>query len=176
MVNDHTLISNRRAEIAQEVERLEARLSEMRSELSDLETAERVLSRLSGAKRNAPSASDAAKPQEAPSAKPAGTPTLREITLEALGIARSKGRAGYAPKDVREFALKKYGFNMKSQANTIAWRMWKDGIILKDEETGLYSLPAKETAAPTVASDAAVLSSSTEEEANAPAIVSDRLV
>lgn len=141
-------IQGRRKKLEQDISDLMKRIEDKKTELSELEIAERVFRSLS-----APSTVDgrSSKPRtpvyaqtpavEKYSAPSTPTLTVRQIIFEALKVAQQQGKPGLAPKDFREYAREKYGRDIGPQANTVSSRMWRDAKeIDKNVETGLFSL------------------------------------
>lgn len=139
------LIKQRRDEVSRELERLRELTSALTTELDELDIAARVIVRLSSE-----SSEDHSEKSELESASRAyegvgANVTVRQMVTEALMDARQRGVPGLAPKHIREYIQRHYGRDIGQQANTTASRMWRDiGEILKDEKTGLFSLPFKE--------------------------------
>ncbi len=139
------LINRRREEVSQEITRLQKQLAEMEKELVELDTAERVISRLSGAERGAPGAADEHESETPSGEKPEGIPTMPQMITEALTFyCRVQGRA--KPRDVRDWIKRKYWRDVKGETvSSILWRMWKRGDL---EKIGTqYRLPLKEETA-----------------------------
>jgi hypothetical protein len=142
---DADIIKIRRSEVTQEISILKDRIAILSSELSDLDIAEKVFSRLSGASRNSLSTSNEPDAAKASQAKPDGLPTVREMIKSALLAARDSGHPGLTPKQIKSYIQDVYHFDAGPQVNTTASRMFNTlKEINKDETTGLYSLPSKE--------------------------------
>lgn len=141
----HT-IQERRDELKKELalltERFEMQSSEISTEISELDIAERVWERLSGTKR-----SSAFKPTErnvstAPKRTKKEKLTVRQMINAALMDARQRNLPGLLPKEIRSYIQATYEQDIGQQINTTASRMWHDlKEIEKDEESGLYRLP-----------------------------------
>jgi hypothetical protein len=143
------LILNRRREVEQEIARLQTQLKEYDKELVELATAERVLTRLTGARGPAPS--EAVGPSTAKGSAEGAAPvtygnppTLPQLILTALSRAHRSGLTGLEPKDIADAILLRNPTAKVSGVNSIAWRMWKRGQLAKDEGSSLYRLPDKE--------------------------------
>ncbi len=135
------LINRRREEVSQEITRLQKQLAEMEKELVELDTAERVISRLSGAERGTPGAADEHEPETPPVGKPEGIPTMPEMITEAL-TAAGPG-IGVRPKQIRNWIARTYWSGVRGEnVSSILWRMWKRGELGKGG--GHYRLPLKE--------------------------------
>jgi hypothetical protein len=96
--------------IAKEKDRLTARLAEaeklansIRRELAEIQTAERVLERLTGHQVKGGQPNTPPKPNSKP-------PTIKEAALEALKSAYPKG---YRNGGIRHYAKEKYGLEIK---------------------------------------------------------------
>lgn len=142
---DKHLITLRRGELERERDRLNERLATITLELSDLDVAERVFDRLTGAKRGTVSNGDEPTPQGVAKAAGHEGMTVREMIKAALMDARQRGLPGIAPKEARAYMVSVYGRDVGQQVNTTLHRMLtvlKE--VNKDEATGLYSLPLKE--------------------------------
>lgn len=145
------LIASRRRQIEAELALLSEQMEPLRAELADLEAAERVLSRLSVASGNqaSPTIRPPAAAQPAPhmdATKPPGTPTITNMIVEALVDAKQRGRVGLEPKGMTEYIQAKWWPNVPGVAiSPIAWRMWKRGMLEKEDT--LYKLPRNAEAA-----------------------------
>ena len=148
---DTTLIKNRRQEVEAEINRLKQTLSEYEAELAELDTVERVLERLSGAKRGAPSAAD--KPQ--PTIIPPETsyePPLTEKIVTVLTEAYRRGLKGLEPAGIYDAIIAKGWTATKDGVRTTTWRLWNEKRLDKIAGTSSYSIlgnekPAGETSA-----------------------------
>ncbi len=140
----HT-IQIRREEVERELARLNERVSSLSTELEELNIAEKVLERLSGAKRNSSSsANERHAPQAAKKAK-GKHPTVREMIKGALMDANQRNVEGLTPNEIRQYIKKVYGVEIKQQINTTASRMYHDlKEIGKNEEKGIFMIPVKE--------------------------------
>ena len=143
------VITEREEELKAKRARVAESLDAIDKELEELAVAKNVMQRLSG-KKAAPSSPPKARRKRVKTEtqkKPEGLPTIRELVLEALMDARQRGLPGLAPKGIREYVAKAHQYEMGSTANTVPSRMWRDEkSILKDTETGLFSLPLKDEA------------------------------
>jgi hypothetical protein len=143
---DSNLIKIRLHEVATEMDRLKGRLALLAAERDELEIAERVINRLSGGKRVDAGSETESQPSPSARTEEGKQMTIRQMVMESLMDARQRGLPGLAPKHIREYIQSHFGRDIGQQANTTASRMWREiGEIAKDEETGLFSLPSKET-------------------------------
>ena len=135
------LIHRRREEVSQEITRLHKLLAEMEKELVELDTAERVISRLTDAKRSPSSTTDEREQEAASGEKPEGIPTMPEMITEAL-TAVGRGH-GLKPKDIRNWIARTYWGGVRGEnVSSILWRMWKRGDLKK--RASHYRLPLKD--------------------------------
>lgn len=121
-------------------------LSAMQQELVELDTAERVFARLSGAERHTAGPADEPKPQEAPQsdAPRVRLPSMPNMILSVMQDSYRQGLKGLSPKEMGERIGEKFSHSPRGDAvSSIAWRMWKRGQLRKDEDSPLYSLPEK---------------------------------
>jgi hypothetical protein len=114
--------------------------SEISTEISELDIAERVWERLSV------QAGSAFSRQNNVSTAPKRTKkeklTVRQMINAALMDARQRNLPGLLPKEIRSYIQATYEQDIGQQINTTASRMWHDlKEIEKDEESGLYRLP-----------------------------------
>jgi hypothetical protein len=146
-MSDFDLILTRRREVEQEIARLKTRLGEMDVELAELDTAGRVMARLSGAKW--PPVGEANERQSATVIVPAAHARLTtpDMIIAALANARARGLRGLEPKEIARYINDHLAPNVKGEyISSICWRMWKRGQLRKDPGSPLYSLPEKESA------------------------------
>lgn len=145
---DITTIQNRRAEVEQQIARYDKALADLKTELEELAVAERVLLRLSGAKRAELGAAD--KPDETPTtkAKPDGLPTVRAMILEAMGFAEQRGRKGMSPSEIRAYIQNRHWPDMPSSQvySNVSRMVHETNDLVKDEESGCYRLAQKNQA------------------------------
>ena len=147
--NPTELIAARRREIEAEIAQLTGCINDLKAELPDLAAAERVIQRLSGQGANQPGVADA----DAATSKPAGTPTIPVMIIDALKDARNRGLAGLKPKTMTAYIAKRWWPNVPSVAiSPIAWRMAKRGDLIK--RGSLYKLPPRNTEAADLLSEA----------------------
>jgi hypothetical protein len=138
------LIQLRRRAVEDDIARQQEVLSALKSKLSDLEIAERVLTSLGGEDAEEAVAEEnqnrsalvasivAAMPR--PAEKPSGIPTMPVMILEALRDARTKGRLGLEPREMAQYIAGKYWPGMPLHiVGPTAWRMHKDGRLGKRE-------------------------------------------
>jgi hypothetical protein len=83
--------------------------------------------------------------------KPNGIPTMPEMIFEALRKDKEEDildlNAGLEPKEMMKFIAEKYWPDVRSElVGPIAWRMWKQGRLLK--EGNRYRLPEPNEAPP----------------------------
>lgn len=139
------LIATHRREIEAEITRLRKDILRLENDLRELDIAEKVLGRISGAtvSPKQETVEEAARRivADMPHApKPEGIPTMPDMIAASLKDARKRGLAGLEPKGMADFISAKWWPNVPSEAvGPIAWRMWKRGELTKNE--GLYALP-----------------------------------
>ncbi|MER8650292.1 hypothetical protein [Mesorhizobium sp. M0586] len=141
------LISLRRREIEQRMAQLKSDLSVYEKELVELDTAERVFARLSGAER--PAAGEA---NQLAAANVHGFLTKKltvpEMILSVLHDEQDMAShfEGIEPKEIARLIEKKFlGRQIRSEAvSSICWRMRKREQLVKSSEGPFYSLPGKE--------------------------------
>lgn len=138
-----TLITNRKREVEQEIARLRQSITSYEAELTELDTALRVLSRLSGAERGSTGEADQQKPAEASGQTFRPLKTMPNMILDVLQEAYDDGeRDGLEPKEILRRIKAWYGIDPRPEAvSPICWRMWKRGQLVKDENSPLYRLP-----------------------------------
>ncbi|PSJ54868.1 hypothetical protein [Kumtagia ephedrae] len=150
-MTDMTLILNRRREVEQEIARLKDALSVMEAELVELATAERVMSRLTGAERPSAGATDQPKPPATarPSARKATMPEMITKVLQNADYeAGIFGGVALEPKEIGRRIEQLYGVIVRGEAvSSICWRMWKRGQLAKDEGSSSYHLPTNNKSA-----------------------------
>ncbi len=151
MSNESSLIAARRQAIAIErQEHLDA-VKALDDELSELDVAERVITRLMGTSGSVLSEESAPVPDGhfEPSSvlalsaarKPEGTPTMPDMILDILNHRHARGLPGATVGDMKVFIAAKWWPDVTStEINPIAWRMAKRGQIIKDGAA--YSIPA----------------------------------
>lgn len=136
------LITTRRREVEQEIARLKQELAEREGELVELDTAGKVIARLSGAKWPPAGALDAAPKAQPDRALTAKRLTMPKMILAALRQAKAEHKPGLEPKDMTQWISVTYDPSVKGEyVSAIAWRMWKRGQLEKPEDSALYSLP-----------------------------------
>ncbi len=135
---DTNLINRRRDEVIQEINLIQKRRSELEKELAELETAERVIARLSGAERSPIGETDERKPETPSGGKPEGIPTMPKMIMEALTAYDPFD--GAKPRAVRDWIADCYWSGVKvDSVASILWRMWKRGQLEKKDSH--YMLP-----------------------------------
>jgi hypothetical protein len=136
------LITNRRLEVEAAIARLLKEIDLYKVELAELQTAERVLNRLSGANGAVVSAQD--KPAAAATAIPVSPHlTMPQMIVQILAEAQfQEGRIGLTPKEINSRVEKKFGISGKAeQVSSICWRMFDRGNLKKpDKDRAVYSL------------------------------------
>ena len=144
---DMTLITNRRREVEQEIGRLRSRMAEMETELAELDTVIRVVSRLGGAERAKFGPADEPQSARASGAAEKAGVTMPEMILGILHSSRGDSPAEYwlEPKEIARRIEQVYGVEPRGEGvSSIVWRMWKRGQLLKDADTPRYGLPDNE--------------------------------
>ncbi|HTV70179.1 MAG TPA: hypothetical protein VMF90_16755 [Rhizobiaceae bacterium] len=145
---DANVIKIRRGEVDRHIERLKAELDALTAELRELEIAERVFNRLTGAERNTSGKVAESKPSPPkPAVTKKGVMTVRQMVFEALMDARQRGLPGRTPNEIREYLLAHHKMKIGQPINTTASRMWRDLKEINKDEAGRFSLPEKESAA-----------------------------
>jgi hypothetical protein len=145
MAHDLQIVTRRHREVEEEIARLKSRLADLEAELPDLETAARVIARLSGAEWHPTSAADEQQPPKASGGKPEGLPAVTEMIMIIMTESYRQGRRGMTPKEVMNAIVERWWPNMgRTIVSTTMWRMAqpKDGRLVKDDETSLYMLAA----------------------------------
>lgn len=145
MSDDLHKITIRRGEVAAEIKRLQDEIAACHEELSDLDTAARVVARLSGAKWTPASAADAKSPPNTRTLETNATLTMPQMIKASLRDAREKNLAGLEPREITAWIAKTYQPDVKGEyVSAIVWRLWKRGDVMKPDDTrALYSLPEK---------------------------------
>lgn len=137
---DVGLILKRREAIERQVEGLMSEVAVLRSELEELNIAERVMLRLAGVPEDS-----SELPPKLHGIEAGQVLTIREMIKSALMDARQRGMPGRTPDQIRKFISATFHRDLGQQINTTASRMWRDvKEIHKDETTGLFSMPEKE--------------------------------
>lgn len=151
---DKNLITNRRREVEAEIERLKISISEHEAELAELDTAERVMARLSGAKWVAPSKANQQEPTIVPpQIAPRERPLTEKIQI-VLQEAHRRGLKGLEPKEIYENIIAKGWSADVSAVRSTTWRIWKDGRLSKpDLDSPLYTVPEREKATDLLSSE-----------------------
>jgi hypothetical protein len=146
MSHDLSLIFIRFQEVEQEIARLKDRLADMESERGELETAGRVVARLSGAGWPPAGSGNESKQEEASGAKPEGLPPVTEMILQIMEDEYRRTLGGVEPKNVARAIAEKWWPDVKgTYVSTTMWRMAqpKDGRLHKDNDSPVYTLPGK---------------------------------
>jgi hypothetical protein len=127
------MLSVRRKEIEAEITRLNTRIDELKRELPELVTAEKVLSRLAGRSGNEAGPSDESVAPTGLGGKPEGTPTVPAMISAILTDAEKGGKHGLEPKEMTAEISKRWWPSVAGEMiSPIAWRMWKRGQLKKD--------------------------------------------
>ena len=153
------LLRDKRRALDDLIVKAEAELAKLREEAKDFEIAERVLLSLGGddedesgevipsivsesiAQRDAPIASKPVITEV--SGKPSGTPSTPEMIIEALktGVNQLTPGGPLSPHQILDFIKGKWWPEAQpNDINPVAWRMAKEGRLLKVEGSN-YALP-----------------------------------
>ncbi|WP_370319528.1 hypothetical protein [Oricola sp.] len=135
------LLTNRRLEIEKELDRLKQAIAAYEEELGEIETAERIIARYSGAERYTPSASNQPEAPKDAGASAATQPFVPEMIRIVLGEAYRRGLPGLEPAQMYDAMIAKGWTVNKDTIRTRSWRMWKDKKLDKPEDSAVYSLP-----------------------------------
>lgn len=147
MTQELHIVQVRLAEIEQERKRLQDHLRTLDAEQKELEIAERVFARLTGAQRVAAGSADEQPAKAHATTKPEGTPSVPEMIMILLWEAREAGAAGLEPKEMTARIAEAWWPDVRGDAvSPIAWRMWKRGQLEKDGS--IYKLPETKEAPP----------------------------
>ena len=136
------LIANRKIEVESAIARLMAEVNSYRKELDELDTAQRVLDRLSGASGRQAGAGH----QPATAAALISTSanlSLPQMIFWALAEARQvHGLRGLEPKKIAESIERLFGVRGKADhVASVCWRLCKRGDLVKlDDKASSYSL------------------------------------
>lgn len=145
-MTDSQLITRRRQELESLVSQLKSDLADAQQELGDLDTAERVLARLSGAERPSSGEEDEQQPQGALGKKPKGLPTMPKMIEAVLSDALVDGKRGLTPREARSLIAERFWPDVKTEnVNAIMWRMEQRGQLEKGEDAE-YRLPDMKSA------------------------------
>lgn len=140
---EHNLITTRRREVEQEIARLRILIAEAETELADLATAERVLARLSGAKRGP--VSEVNKPQQTRlpiEDTSADTLPLTQKIMQVVQEGYRRGLAGMEPREIADaIEAKGWGKVDRGYVRTRTWRMMDEGKLAKIPGTSRYTMP-----------------------------------
>jgi hypothetical protein len=145
---DQNLITNRRREVEAEIERLKLTIGEYEAELAELDTVERVMARLSGAKRVATGPANQQQPTPVQQKAPVKEPPLTEKIVVVVAEAHRRGLKGLEPKEIYDAIVAKGWTADLSAVRSTTWRIWnKHGRLSKpDPDSPLYSVPEREKA------------------------------
>jgi hypothetical protein len=142
---DHNLITLRRREIEQRMAQIKSDLVVYEKELVELDIAERVWARLSGAVRaeTRPADQSATPPFRGILAKKLTLPEMIEAVVREEQETTSHFD-GWEPKEIGKQIEKKFSVEVSGPAvGSITWRMWKRGQLVKVDGTAAYRLPDK---------------------------------
>jgi hypothetical protein len=128
------LIAIRRREVEQEIAVLSSRIDQLRQELPRLTVAEEVMGRLTGRAGEKAGAADESVAAAGSGGKPDGTPTITDMILRVVIEAFQGGlTAGLQPKEMTRRIRGKWWPDARgSQISSIAWRLEKRGLLVKD--------------------------------------------
>lgn len=131
--NTNDLIFARQQSIQVEIAELSARVDELKAELGELDVAAKVMARLSEGAPVAPFAVKAQTFAPPTNSKPEGLPTTPDMILSVLSEAKRNGTSTLEPREIMEAIAKRWWPNVTSEmVGPIAWRMWKQGRLVKD--------------------------------------------
>lgn len=152
MNHENTLIQKRRREVDQQIARHRQAISALEAELPELEMAERVFLRLSGATGSVVGSGNAIF---APPVAIAGTVkkmTMNEMIMAVLSEAL---HGGMLPKDVTSVIRERWRPDVSgTYVSTSVWRLAQSGDLEKEPNGSRYRIPQmKEADDPTPATD-----------------------
>ena len=143
MADSLTALRLRQKAVQADIKRVQDQLDALMAEVNELDIAERVLLRLDPLAREEKDGGSGRTPGGAP-AKPTGIPTMPEMIVDAL--LSTGAPQGLLPKEILEFIAFKFWPEVRPElVSPIAWRMAKEGRLIKDGP--LYRLPRKNEAA-----------------------------
>ncbi|TGP57242.1 hypothetical protein EN873_03890 [bacterium M00.F.Ca.ET.230.01.1.1] len=155
-MTEMNLIENRRHDVEQQIARLRVSLGKLEAELVELETAANVIARLTGAKRPETGTSTQPSTASAPSRTVTvmrdnplvKAPPMSKLITDELEKAHADNEVGLEPKEMlRRIAVRIMPAPKGEYVSSIAWRMWKHGQLVKeDENSAVYSLPGRKPA------------------------------
>jgi hypothetical protein len=134
-----SLLRLRRKELAAELEELAGRMETLRQEDAELEAAAKVLARFDvNANVDEYFTLESASSSDF-KGKPVNTPTTPSMILQLLREAHIQGKPGLEPREMMISISRRWWPSVKSEdVGPTAWRMWKDGRLLK--EGSLYMI------------------------------------
>lgn len=140
----------RRQHITAEVERLRKALAGYEAELAEIEAAERVIARYTGAERREAgpitepfTAVLSATPRRS-GVSPDAQPSVPDMVVHVLMAADRQGRKGLEPAEAYE-AILDYGWSVnKDTLRAAMWKMAGRGKLKKVGDTSTYALPDEE--------------------------------
>jgi hypothetical protein len=150
------LLTNRRREVMAEIARLKARMAAMETELAELDTAGKVIARLSGATWPPTGQGNESQPPSPASREPKRPMTAMIHAI--LEDAQKEGLDGLEPKNIARWVGEAFHFKPKGEyVSSIVWRMWQRGQVQKKgslyylgprpPETPEAAAPSSQTAA-----------------------------
>lgn len=140
----------RRQHITAEVERLRKALASYETELAEIEAAEQVIARYTGAERGEvgtitkPFAAILSATAYANSHSADAQPTVTGMILHVLKAADRQGRKGLEPAEAFD-AITERGWSVnKDTLRAAMWKMARKGKLKKVGDTSMYALPDEE--------------------------------
>ena len=146
MSDDLKMILVRKSEVSELFSKMKAGRAQWEAELVELETARRVVERLSGAlgAETRPADERPATVIAVPSNTPSlgkSPPTITQMILEVLLLAQEIELEGLAPREIAREISRQFRVENKGEyVSSICWRLWKRGQIVKVRD-GVYALP-----------------------------------
>lgn len=142
-MSELSLILNRRAEVVGMIDRIKSELPALEAELVELDTAGKVMARLTGAEWYP--AGEENRPLPPPAIEDSGgkKATMPEMIQIILEQAHKEGLRGLEPKEITRRIAAAWVPDVKGDyVSAITWRMWKRQQLAK-VEGGLYRVPYK---------------------------------
>jgi hypothetical protein len=140
-MKEANVVTNRIRIVEQEIAKTKSRLKTMQDELVELRNAARVLARLTNSRfREEPTSPEGEEPFTQGSLEIAATiMTVPELIFDILMDADRQGHPRLTPKMITDRLVEKHGAQPAGQnVNSVAWRMWKQGRL--DKENNTYSV------------------------------------